>query len=150
MALTAWPCACSGERYCAVPMIEPVSVMSEAPARAIPKSVTLTWPDVVDDHVVGLEVAMDDPVAMGAADGLEDLDGDVDRPQRIERRLLADDLLEGAPRQVLHGDVVRVLEGATVVDADDARMLQAGGGLGLAAEALHEVGVLRRSGGAAA
>ena len=40
-ALTAWPCACSGDRYWAVPMIEPVSVMSDAPARAIPKSVTL-------------------------------------------------------------------------------------------------------------
>ena len=39
---TACPCACSGDRYCAVPMIEPVSVTSEAPARAIPKSVTLT------------------------------------------------------------------------------------------------------------
>ena len=40
MAATAWPWACSGERYCAVPMIEPVSVISEAPARAMPKSVT--------------------------------------------------------------------------------------------------------------
>ena len=44
-ALTAWPWACSGDRYCAVPMIEPVSVMSEAPARAIPKSVTFTCPE---------------------------------------------------------------------------------------------------------
>ena len=43
-ALTGWPCACSGERYCAVPMIEPVCVMSEAPARAMPKSVTVTRP----------------------------------------------------------------------------------------------------------
>ena len=43
MAPTAWPWACSGERYCAVPMIEPVSVISEAPARAIPKSVTLAF-----------------------------------------------------------------------------------------------------------
>ena len=34
----------SGGRYCAVPMIEPVSVMSDAPARAIPKSVTLARP----------------------------------------------------------------------------------------------------------
>ena len=40
-ALTVRPWACSGERYCAVPMIEPVSVMSDAPARAMPKSVTL-------------------------------------------------------------------------------------------------------------
>ena len=44
VAVTAWPCACSGERYCAVPMIEPVSVISDAPARAMPKSVTLAWP----------------------------------------------------------------------------------------------------------
>ena len=44
-SLTAWPWACSGERYCAVPMIEPVCVMSEAPAaRAMPKSVTLARP----------------------------------------------------------------------------------------------------------
>src|SRR5947208_1999909 len=43
-ALTAWPWACSGDRYCAVPMIEPVSVMSDAPARAIPKSVTFARP----------------------------------------------------------------------------------------------------------
>ena len=28
-----------------MPMIEPVSVMSEAPARAMPKSVTLAWPE---------------------------------------------------------------------------------------------------------
>ena len=42
--LTASPWACSGDRYCAVPMIEPVSVMSDAPARAMPKSVTLARP----------------------------------------------------------------------------------------------------------
>ena len=45
-ASTGLPCACSGERYCAVPMIEPVSVMSEAPARAIPKSVTFARPSL--------------------------------------------------------------------------------------------------------
>ena len=44
MAVTAWPCACSGDRYCAVPMIEPVSVISDAPARAMPKSVTFACP----------------------------------------------------------------------------------------------------------
>jgi hypothetical protein len=44
VAVTACPCACSGERYCAVPMIEPVSVISEAPALAMPKSVTLACP----------------------------------------------------------------------------------------------------------
>jgi hypothetical protein len=38
--VTGAPRACSGERYCAVPMIDPASVICEAPARAIPKSVT--------------------------------------------------------------------------------------------------------------
>ena len=41
---TGAPRACSGERYCAVPMIAPSSVIWLAPARAIPKSVTLTTP----------------------------------------------------------------------------------------------------------
>ena len=39
---TCVPRACSGERYCAVPMIEPSSVIWLAPARAMPKSVTFT------------------------------------------------------------------------------------------------------------
>ena len=40
VAVTWPPRACSGERYCAVPMIEPASVICDAPARAIPKSAT--------------------------------------------------------------------------------------------------------------
>ena len=36
-AVTSWPWACSGDSYWAVPMIEPVSVISDAPRRAIPK-----------------------------------------------------------------------------------------------------------------
>ena len=123
-------------------MIEPVSVMSEAPARAIPKSVTLAWSVVVDDHVVRLEVAVDDAAAVGEPRRLEDLDRDVDRADRVERRLLADQLLERAAREVLHRDVVGAVVGAAVVDADDVRVLQAGGGLRLAAEALDEAGVL--------
>ena len=38
------PWACSGDRYCAVPSTEPVWVISEAPARAIPKSTTRARP----------------------------------------------------------------------------------------------------------
>ena len=53
-ASTGRPCACSGERYCAVPMIEPVSVMSEVPARAIPKSVTRTRPSLSISTLWGL------------------------------------------------------------------------------------------------
>ncbi len=53
-ALTAWPWACSGDRYCAVPMIEPVWVMSDAPARAMPKSVTLARPSASTITLWGL------------------------------------------------------------------------------------------------
>jgi hypothetical protein len=53
-SLTAWPWACSGERYCAVPMIEPVCVMSDAPARAIPKSVTFARPSSSTMTLCGL------------------------------------------------------------------------------------------------
>ena len=38
---TGAPRACSGERYCAVPTIEPASVIWLAEVREIPKSVTL-------------------------------------------------------------------------------------------------------------
>ena len=68
-------------------MIEPVCVMSDAPARAMPKSVTLARPSVVDDHVVRLEVAVDDAAAVGEARRAQDLDGEVDRPHRVQRRL---------------------------------------------------------------
>ena len=53
-ASTGRPCACSGEMYCAVPMIEPVSVMSDVPARAIPKSVTRTRPSWSISTLCGL------------------------------------------------------------------------------------------------
>ena len=97
---------------------------------------------VVDDHVVRLQIAVDHPTAVREPRRLEDLDGDIDRAQRVQRRLLADQLLERAPRQVLHGDVVGVVERPAVIDADDVGVLEAGRGLGLAAEALDEVGVL--------
>ena len=74
---------------------------------------------------------------------LEDLDRDVDRADRVQRRLLADQLLERPARQVLHRDVVRAVERAPVVDADDVRVLEPGRGLRLAPEALDEVRVLR-------
>ena len=56
-----------------MPMIEPVWVMSEAPARAIPKSVTFARALVVDDHVVRLEVAVDDPRRCAKRAALQDL-----------------------------------------------------------------------------
>ena len=68
-------------------MIDPVSVISDAPARAMPKSVTFGDALVVDDHVVGLEVAVDHAALVGEPGGLQDLDAQVDHPHLVERRL---------------------------------------------------------------
>ncbi len=52
--MTGAPFACSGERYCAVPMIDPVSVIWLVPARAIPKSVTFSRPSGATTTLWGL------------------------------------------------------------------------------------------------
>ena len=56
-ASTVSPRACSGDRYCAVPMTAAVCVMAleeSAMARAMPKSITFTWPDGVSMTLAGL------------------------------------------------------------------------------------------------
>src|SRR5207253_1763535 len=72
---------------------------------------------------------------------LEDLDREVDRAHRLERRLLANQLLERPTRQVLHRDEVRLLVLPAVVDTDDVRMLEPRRRLRLAADGLAEPGV---------
>ena len=101
--------------------------------------------EVVDDHVVRLEVAVDHAVAVGEARGLEDLRADVDHALLCQRRLGGHDVLERAPREVLHRDVVGALVLAAVEDAHHVRVVEAGGRLRLAAEALHELLVLREA-----
>ena len=54
---TVSPRACSGERYCAVPITAAVWVMVDdvsATARAIPKSITFTVPSMVSITLAGL------------------------------------------------------------------------------------------------
>ena len=56
-ASTCSPRACSGERYCAVPITAEVCVIVEAPsdiARAMPKSMTLTSPLRLSMTLAGL------------------------------------------------------------------------------------------------
>ena len=95
---------------------------------------------VVDDHVLRLEVAVDDAVAVGEARALEDLADQVRR--LLGRQAGVDQLLQRAPLQVLHRDVVGAVELAAIEDGDHVGVLQAGGRLGLAAEALDELVVL--------
>ena len=82
---------------------------------------------------------MDDPVAMRERERAEDLPRVVDR-DRDRRRAVADEqLLERAPVEVLHRDVVGALGAAAVEDRDDVRVVQAGGALRLAPEPLDEL-----------
>jgi len=97
---------------------------------------------LVDDHVMGFEIAMDDAAPVGEPGRLEDLNRDVDRADRIERRLLADQLLERAPGQVLHRDVVGPVERPAVVHAHDVRVLESGSRLRFPAEPLDKARIL--------
>ena len=97
---------------------------------------------VVHDHVVRLEVAVDDPALVGEAGGAQDLNPEVDRLLLRQWRLGREDVLERAALQVLHRDVVGALVLAAVEDRDHVRVLQAGRRRRLAPEALHELLVL--------
>jgi GAF domain-containing protein len=96
-----------------------------------------------DEDVVRLDVPVDDPVAVREAKGLEQLLGVADRRADRERAAGHDQLLEAAPLDHLHGDVVRALGLAAVVDGDDVRMGEARRRLRLAPEALDEEVVVR-------
>jgi hypothetical protein len=94
----------------------------------------------VDDHVLRLQVAVDDPLAVRVAGRLQHLADH--RDALLDRDPGVDQLLQRRPLDVLHGDVVGALPCAAVEDRDDVRVLQPGGRLGLALEAHHELAVL--------
>ena len=73
-------------------------------------------PLLVENHVVGLQIAVDHPPFVREPRGSQDLHDDVDRGGRIERALLAHDLLQRAAGHVLHRDVVRAVPLAAVED----------------------------------
>ena len=96
-------------------------------------------PLFVEDHVVGLEVAVDDAAPVGEARRAQDLHDDLDRARRVERALFAHDRLQRAAGHVLHGDVVGAVPLAAVEDGHDVRVRQGGRARGLAPEALDEL-----------
>ena len=79
------------------------------------------------------------PLRCAKRERAEDLARVVDR-DRDRRRAVADEqLLERAPVEVLHRDVVGALGAAAVEDRDDVRVVEPGGALRLAPEALDEL-----------
>jgi hypothetical protein len=100
-------------------------------------------PLATDEDVVRLDVAVDDPVTVREAERVENLERVRDRLRDGERAAGEDELLEAAALDHLHGDVVRALCFAAVVDRDDVRVRERCGRLRLAPEALDEELVVR-------
>ena len=100
-------------------------------------------PGVGDQDVRRLHVAVDHTIAMGEGKCVGNLGTDARGHFCAQRAVATDDLGECVARHELHGHEVGAAVLTPVVDAHDVRVVQAGGGLGLAAEALHEVGVAR-------
>ena len=96
---------------------------------------------------MGLYVAVDHVPLVRGPQGLGHLERHGRGRAGGERAALHDAVLEGAPGQVLHRDVVRPVLGlAPVEDRDDVRVGEGGGALGLALEALDELLVARVAG----
>ena len=114
--------------------------------RAMPKSMTLTVPSRVTMTLPGLMSRWITPCACAAAIAAAifwaisaRLHGGGPAPRRHE-------LGQGASLDVLHDDELRLVVGPRVVDAHDVRLVQARGGLRLAAEPVHEARVARELG----
>ena len=102
---------------------------------------------VVDDDVLGLDVAVDDVPPMGEAQRFQDLDGDRDHQFGAQRGVLEDDLFERAALEILHRDVVGAFRLSPIVDLHDVGVVEAGGAAGFTAEALDELLVVRVTAG---
>ncbi len=92
---------------------------------------------------MGLDVAVDDPVAVREAKRIEDLERERDGLADRERATGEDELLEASALDHLHGDVVRPLGLAAIVDRDDVRVGERRSRLRLAPKALDEELVVR-------
>ncbi len=93
----------------------------------------------VDQDVLRLDVAVHDVRAVGHLHRGKQLEGYAHRLARGVATLAADVVLERLALDVLHDDVVGAVDRAPVVDVDDVGVVDAGRGLGFAAEALDEL-----------
>ena len=132
------PRACSGARYAAVPSTEPTWVMLDWSVGAGDAEVgELDDVAVGDEQVSGLDVAVDDAVAVGVLEAAARLGDDLDALVDVEMAAVAQQLGARIARHVLHHDEVLVaaLVEAEVEHLDDVRVHEPGGGERLAAEA---------------
>ena len=103
---------------------------------------------LVDQDVLGLDVAVDDVARVRGAERARDLDRVGHRLGDRQAAAAADALLERLALDVLEDDVGAAVVLARVDHADDVRVRELGDRARLAAEALELVGVRARSRGA--
>ncbi len=103
-----------------------------------------------DHEVVGLDVAVDDAVALRVLEAARRVEDDRERPLDGEPALLAEEVLDAPSRHVLHGveadGLHLVLGDADVVDLHDVRVVELARGARLGREAVHELRVRRELG----
>ena len=125
-----------------MPITAEVCVIVVAPlasARAMPKSMTLTWPVWVSMTLPGLMSRWMMPCRWLNSRAEQMSADDLQRPPRHQPALGRQHLLEGAAVDELHDDVGQLFAGraallAGVVDGDDRRVVERGRVLRLAAE----------------
>ena len=122
-----------------------VRLSSVAMARAMPKSVTLTWPSVVMSTLPGFTSRWTTPWRWAKPSAAATLAPIVATLSRQGPRL-RENGGERPPVDEFHDDEVRALVLAPVEDRHDVRVGEVGGGLGLPPEALDEVPVDRELG----
>ena len=150
------PAACSGAMYSGVPNTEPARV-SRGSAVLPARRRDLGDPEVDDldevraavaveqEHVLRLEVAVDDALVVGGGERARDLRGDPDRAHRRERRAEPDRRAERLARHELHHRVGHAVgRGAEVGDVDDVGVADARRRLGLLDEPADRRGVAHR------
>jgi hypothetical protein len=99
-----------------------------------------------DEHVRGLDVAVDEALLVRGVERLGDLGEELDRALRLERPLLGDDLGQVRALHVAHREEEDAGLLSCLVDGDDVRVIERGGDARLAQEALAKALVLRELG----
>jgi hypothetical protein len=92
----------------------------------------------VDEHVAGLHVAVDDPGVVGGVERGEQIQADRGHRGGRQRALRLEDLLQAARGDVLHHQPGLAALLHDVVDGRHARVVELGGGAGLAHRPLAE------------
>jgi hypothetical protein len=99
-----------------------------------------------DHHVLGLQVAVDDPNGVGLGQPLGDLRRNREHLLR-RQRAACERLAKRLPLDELHRDVEAAFGFSNVVHRDDVRVVERRGGSGFPLEARHPVGIRRQAAG---